>query len=212
MIIGWCGHSCVYLRRDNGYTIVFDPHDGVSIGLEKPRVKADLVLVTHDHFDHNSVKTVSKEDTRVLKEYIGYVEVDDIAIRGYKTFHDKFRGERRGINVVYKAMVDGYTIVHLGDLGEIPSEEIIKELRNTDLLAIPVGGVYTIYPDEAWKLVELLKPRNILPIHYWVKGLILPLYRLEDFLVHVKKYHIIRLESREFRLEDHDKHVIIPRY
>ncbi len=212
MIIGWCGHACVYIKKSDGYTIVIDPHDGISIGLKRPNIKADLVLVTHDHFDHNAVNTVKKDTTRVLKEYIGLAELDGIIVEGYETYHDKYKGKRRGINTVYKVVVEGYSIVHLGDLGDYPPNEVKDKIKNADLLAIPVGGVYTIYPDEAWKLVEELEPRNILPIHYWVKGLILPLYRLEDFLVHVKKYHVIRLDSSEFNLEDYDKNVIIPVY
>ncbi len=210
--IGWCGHACVYLELENQYTVVIDPHDGVSIGLMKPGVKADLVLVTHDHFDHNAVNVVKKEDARVLKEFRGEADLGWIRVKGFKAYHDKYNGRRRGEVTVYVLEAEGKRIAHLGDIGEYPlREELEKGLENLDLLAIPVGGVYTIGPDEAWEIITRLQPRNILPIHYWVKGLILPLYRLDDFLVHVKKYRVVRLEDNEFELEDYDKSIIIPK-
>ncbi len=209
--ITWYGHACVGVVRDDGYTVVFDPHDGDSIGLKKPSVEADLVLVTHEHFDHNAVEVVSKPDTRVLRMFHGEVEVDDIIVKGLKTFHDKYEGRRRGLNTVYIVRISGYRIAHLGDLGHIPSDEILKELEGVDLLIIPVGGTYTIYPDEAWSIVEKVKPLNIMPIHYWVKGLTLPLQPIEDFIVYVKKYHIIRLDTNTFNLEDYENSTIIPK-
>ncbi len=211
VIVKWHGHACVEIVGENNYVIVIDPHDGDSIGLKKPDVKADLVLVTHEHFDHNAVEIVSKEDTRVLREFHGETSIDDIRVTGLLTYHDKFNGKRRGINTVYIIEIEGFKIAHLGDLGHIPGEEVMGKLRNIDLIAIPVGGTYTIYPDEAWSMVEQVNPRNILPIHYWVEGLTLPLHPIDDFLMYVKKYRVVRLNTNEFRLEDYDKAVIIPK-
>lgn len=211
LVIGWCGHACVYIRRENGYTLVIDPHDGLSIGLPKPSVKGDLILVTHDHFDHNAVNVVVKQSSRIMKMFRGYIEVDDITVKGIKTFHDKFGGKRRGENTVYILEVDGYKIAHLGDIGEFPlRKEVQDELENIDLLILPVGGVYTIDPSEAWEIIVGASPRNVMPIHYWVKGLILPLFRIEDFLVHVKGYKVVRLDRNVYDLEEYDKTVIIP--
>ena len=64
MIIRWHGHACFEIS--NNHVIVTDPHDGRSIGIKPPQVKADLILVSHGHFDHNSVKTVSKGSTKVI--------------------------------------------------------------------------------------------------------------------------------------------------
>jgi L-ascorbate metabolism protein UlaG (beta-lactamase superfamily) len=210
--ITWHGHACVSVTRSDGYTIVFDPHNGISIGLKRPSVKGDLILVTHDHFDHNAVDVVKKENSRVFKEFVGEAEIDDVIIRGYRTYHDKFQGKRRGINTVYVVEVEGNRIAHLGDLGHIPGEEVIKAIRNVDLLIIPVGGTYTIGPDEAWEIIVKTEPRNVLPIHYWIPGLNLPLYPIDDFLVYVKKYHVVRLDTNSFMLEDYSRSVIIPKY
>ncbi|ABN70441.1 conserved hypothetical protein [Staphylothermus marinus F1] len=211
VIVEWHGHACVSIKKSNDYTIVFDPHDGVSIGLPRPNVKGDLILVTHDHFDHNAVDIVKKESSRVFKEFHGEALIDDVKIEGIKTYHDKFQGRRRGINTVYVVEVEGYRIAHLGDLGHKLSDELIDKLRNIDLLIIPVGGTYTIGPDEAWDIITEVQPNNVLPIHYWVKGLNLPLFPIDDFLVYVKKYHVVRLDTRSFKLGEYEKSIIIPR-
>lgn len=211
VVVEWHGHACVSIKRSDGYTIVFDPHDGVSIGLPRPRVKGDLILVSHDHFDHNAVEAVKKYNSRVFKEFHGESLIDDIKIKGIKTYHDKFQGRRRGINTIYIVEVEGYRIAHLGDLGHKPSNEIINELRNLDLLIIPVGGTYTIGPDEAWDIIKEVQPNNVLPIHYWIKGLNLPLFPIDDFIVYIKKYHVVRLDKRSFELDKYEKSIIIPK-
>ncbi len=190
--IRYHGHSCFEIRLGNGTTIVIDPHDGYSIGLEPPRVKADIVLVTHDHFDHNAVKVVSGERTRVVMELDGLVDMEGLRIHGYRAPHDREEGKRRGMVTVYIVEAEGLRIAHLGDIGVVPSGRLAESLCGVDVLMIPVGGVYTIDPDEAWKTIQLLDPWIAIPMHYWTPGLTLPLYRLEDFLAYVKKRRVVR--------------------
>ncbi|ADV65013.1 MBL fold metallo-hydrolase [Desulfurococcus mucosus] len=211
--VSWHGHACVSILRDNGYTITIDPHDGYSIGIKRPEVKADLVLVTHDHFDHNAVDVVSKSGkTRVLKSFRGEAVVDDVRIRGFRTFHDKYKGKRRGENTVYIVEVDGKRIAHLGDLGDIPDASVLSALKGVDLLITPVGGTFTIEPGEAWSIIEEVKPLNVLPIHYWITGVTLPLKPIDEFLKAVKGYSVVRLDSNSFTLENYSNSVIQPRY
>lgn len=208
MIVSWHGHACVSLHI-NGYTIVIDPHDGASIGLRKPSVRADLVLVTHDHFDHNAVQVVSKDRTRVFRNYYGEAVVDNIKITGLRSFHDKARGKRRGENSIYVIETREYKIVHLGDLGDIPEDPLLEKLKDASLLIIPVGGTFTIEPSEAWSIVEKIKPLNVLPIHYWIAGLTLPLKPVEEFLKHVKDYTVTRLETNTFDLKQYKNTIFI---
>jgi L-ascorbate metabolism protein UlaG (beta-lactamase superfamily) len=212
MKVAWHGHACVSLESSNGYTIVFDPHDGGSIGLERPGVKADLVLVTHDHFDHNAVDVVKKNRTCVFKEFVGEAVVDNVRIEGFESFHDKAGGKRRGKNTIYLVEVEKRRVVHLGDLGDKPSSDVVSKLRGVDLLIIPVGGFYTIEPYEAWDIARSLNPLNILPIHYWVKGLNLPIKPVDEFLKLVEGFNIVKLDSNFFTLENYEKTVLIPRY
>lgn len=210
MIVSWHGHACISIQRDN-YTIVIDPHDGLSIGLKRPSIKADLVLITHDHFDHNAVGVVSREGTRVIKQFYGESLVDNVRITGLRTHHDKLKGKRRGENAVYIVEVEGIKVAHLGDLGEIPDQDVIAKLSGVDLLAIPVGGTFTIEPDEAWSIIEKTKPLNVLPIHYWISGITLPLKPVSEFLRFVRDYKIVHLDSNSFQLELFKDSVIIPR-
>jgi len=191
----WHGHAFFTLRLANGYVISIDPHDGLSIGLKRVRVESDLVLVTHDHFDHNAVEVVKKPSTRILKQFYGEVRVDDVVINGIKTFHDKHGGARRGENAVYIVDAEGLKIAHLGDLGHVPSGEVLNKMSKIDVLMIPVGGTYTIEPDEAWSIVENLGPRIVVPMHYWVKGLRLPLKTVDHFLKYAEKVRVDKLNT-----------------
>lgn len=207
--IKWFGHACVSLTRGDGYVVVIDPHDGYSIGLKKPEVKGDLILVTHDHFDHNAVDVVKKSGSRVLKTFFGEIEVDRIKVCGFKSFHDKEGGRKRGVNSIYLIEINGVRIAHLGDLGQIPEENVIESLKSVDLLITPVGGTFTIEPDEAWSIVDKTKPRNVLPIHYWVSGLRLPLRTIDDFLTYVKGYNVVKLDGSEFDIAKHFNSIIV---
>ena len=195
MELAWHGHAFFTLRLANGYVISIDPHDGLSIGLKRVRVESDLVLVTHDHFDHNAVEVVKKPSTRILKQFYGEVRVDDVVINGIKTFHDKHGGARRGENAVYIVDAEGLKIAHLGDLGHVPSGEVLNKMSKIDVLMIPVGGTYTIEPDEAWSIVENLGPRIVVPMHYWVKGLRLPLKTVDHFLKYAEKVRVDKLNT-----------------
>ncbi len=199
--IKWFGHAFFTITLSNGYTIAIDPHDGLSIGLKRPSVEADLILVTHDHFDHNAVDVARKNGTRIFKSFYGETEIDNIRIKGYRTFHDKVGGRRRGENTVYKIVAEGISIAHMGDLGHIIGDELVNELKNIDVLMIPVGGVYTIGPDEAWEIVSMIQPRITIPMHYWIKGLTLPLHRIDDFLAYVKKVRVERLETNTLEID-----------
>jgi len=115
------------------------------------------------------------------------------------------------LNTIYVIEVEGFRIAHLGDLGHIPKDDLLDALKKLDLLIIPVGGTYTIYPEEAWSIITKIEPDNVLPIHYWVRGLNLPLSSIDDFLVHVKNYNVVRLDSDSFRLEDYHRSIIVPK-
>jgi L-ascorbate metabolism protein UlaG (beta-lactamase superfamily) len=184
MIIRWHGHACFEIS--NGHTIVTDPHDGKSIGIRPPKVKADLVLVSHSHFDHNSVKSVNKSTTKTISEPGKHSEFD-IEISGIRAFHDSHQGERRGEVCIFKFKIDNITFCHLGDLGHVPNHEQLQNLQDIDILFVPIGNVFTIGASDAWKTIKLIEPKVAIPMHYRVGGLSLSIQPLEPFLANTNK-------------------------
>jgi len=188
----WHGHACFEITDD--LTIVTDPHDGKSIGIETPMVKGDIILVSHDHYDHNSVRTVEKKDSVVVRD-AGKKNVKGVEIEGIESFHDEVKGAKRGKNIIFKFKVDDITFCHLGDLGHIPDEEILDKIGEVDILFIPVGGVYTLDADSAWETANLIKSRIIVPMHYKIQGLSLPISDVDPFLAK-NKFKVIHVGNQ----------------
>ncbi len=189
MLIKWHGHSCFEIR--NSLTIVIDPHDGRSIGLRPPRVRADIVLVTHDHFDHNATRVVAG-DFKIIRE-TGTHQIGDVKIEGFRAYHDKEGGRRRGEITMFKIVLGGVSILHVGDLGHVPTEKMAEEIGKVDILMVPVGGTYTVDAMEAKETVGVINPRVVVPMHYKVHGLSLSLRPVDEFLKLFPKedvYHV----------------------
>jgi len=191
--VKWWGHACFEVRDKK--TVVIDPHDGVSVGLKPPGVKADLVLVTHSHFDHASgVNLVAKPGAKTISRG-GEEVVDKIRVRGIRTYHDKSAGKQRGENIVYVFEIDGLRMCHLGDIGHVPTSSQVGEIGEVDVLFVPVGGVYTIDARKATETVNVLRPRIAVPMHYSVKGLSVQIAGVEGFLQ--GKKNVKRISSSE---------------
>lgn len=177
--IRWHGHACFEITND--VTLVTDPHDGKSIGIPAPNVAGDIILVSHDHYDHNSVKSVEKEDSKVVMDERKRT-ISNVEIRGVESFHDEAHGEKRGKNIIYKFTMDDINFCHLGDLGHEIDEETVQKIGDVDILFIPIGGTFTVDADQAWKVINKIKPRITIPMHYKIGGLSLPITGIEPFL------------------------------
>jgi len=163
MKIQYLGHSSFEIKNRE-VTIVTDPFDPQLVGLKFPKVTADIVTVSHQHRDHNFVAGVGI--TPVVFDYPGEYEARGIKIFGLQSWHDKTQGSERGENIIFKIIIDGMTVTHLGDLGEMPSRELLDQLEDTDILLVPIGGVFTINAAEAAEVVKALKPAVVIPMHY----------------------------------------------
>ena len=177
--IRWHGHSCFEITND--VTLVTDPHDGKSIGIPAPVVEGDIILVSHDHYDHNSVKSVEKGGSKVVKDERKRT-IFNVDIKGIKTYHDENSGEIRGENIIFKFQIDDVSFCHLGDLGHRIEDDIVEKIGDVDILFIPVGGNFTIDSDDAWEIIKLIKPTIIVPMHYKIGGLSLPIDTIDKFL------------------------------
>ena len=163
MDISWLGHASFKLKGKNA-TVVTDPYNA-QIGVKMPKVEADIVTVSHGHFDHNEVGAVSGEPFVVQGP--GEYEVKGVEIVGVSSFHDTKEGAERGKNTIYNLKMDKLNICHLGDLGqETLTEAQVEEIGNVDILLIPVGGFFTIDASMAVKIAAQLEPKIIIPMHY----------------------------------------------
>lgn len=178
MEITWLGHSC--FKIDNKETsIVIDPYNP-KVGLKLPKnLEASLLLITHDHYDHNYKEGVAKNP--YIIDSPGEYEISGASINGISSFHDKKNGEERGKNTIYVIEFEGITLCHLGDLGHDLSDEEIDKLGTIDILMIPVGGGVTINAEEAAKIIGEIEPKIVIPMHYKIPGLNINLDSLTKF-------------------------------
>lgn len=176
MTIQWLGHSCFKLTsktKGNGEVIVVtDPYEN-SVGLRFPKTNADVVTVSHDHFDHNNftgIKGNIDEHPFIVKD-AGEYETKGVFARGIPSSHDNKDGAERGENLIFVINVEGVRICHLGDLGHVLTEAQIEAVGDIDILFVPVGGNYTIDAKEAVAVVKQVEPRIVIPMHYKIPGL-----------------------------------------
>ena len=146
MKLKWLGHSCFELTLPCG-AIVTDPYDD-TVGYPPLHVRADAILSSHGHFDHN---------------YFQAVDGDPVI----PAFHDDVKGAKRGENLIHLIEADGLRVAHLGDLGHMPDTDAQKAaLSNLDVMLIPIGGTFTIDTPTAVKLIKAFKPRCAIAMHF----------------------------------------------
>jgi L-ascorbate metabolism protein UlaG (beta-lactamase superfamily) len=174
----WFGHSYFLLVTSSGTRVAFDPHAIADYGA--PPIAPDIVVISHNHNDHNRKEIFTNADSKDLKAFYGVTpkgkggewakideKVRDVRVRSVGTYHDEEEGAKRGKNAAMIVEADGMVFCHLGDLGHELTEEQIKAIGPVDVLMIPVGGIYTINGETAKKVVAQLKPKLfILPMHY----------------------------------------------
>jgi L-ascorbate metabolism protein UlaG (beta-lactamase superfamily) len=175
--VTWLGHACFRLRGKTT-TIVTDPYED-STGLKMARTTADIVTVSHDHYDHNNVSAVGGDPKVVTGP--GEYEIGGIFITGIQTWHDGENGAKRGRNTAYLIDIDDLTVCHLGDIGHILSPQQVEAMSNVDVLMIPVGGIYTINSTQAAEVIALIEPKIVIPMHFKTESLKMEIEPLERF-------------------------------
>ena len=192
-------HSC--FEVSDSATVVIDPHDGRSIGMKVPSMKADLVLVSHDHFDHNAVRVVKGEFV-VIRD-VAPKKVKNVEVRGITAFHDEVKGEKRGRVNIFHFTIDNVRFCHLSDLGHMLTEQQIKDLGGVDVLFLPVGGVFTINGAQAREIVSAINPKVAIPMHFRVGGLSMSIQNADEFLRGLPEESVVRVGNEiSFELDD----------
>ncbi len=166
--IYWAGQSCFEIEvsnsKDHSATIVIDPYDEKT-GPKLPNLSADILLVTHDHHDHNNIKGVKGE--LFVIQGPGEYEVKGVFVQGIPSFHDDVQGKERGMNTIYVMEAEDIRFCHLGDLGQKElTDEQLEKIDGVDVLMIPVGGEYTIDSSSAQKIISQIEPKIVIPMHY----------------------------------------------
>lgn len=180
MDITWYGLSCFRLAERNQTTVVTDPYSD-SIGLPSPKLKGDVVTVSHDADGHNAVDEVKGQ------EYVlagaGEYEIGGIFITGIPLH---YADEEKGIlhhNVAYLIKYpNDITVLHLGDLAHVPDQSTIEDFGEVTVALVPVGGGKTLTAGQAADVVALIEPSYVIPMHYEIDGLDVELEDVEKFL------------------------------
>lgn len=155
----YLGHAS-FLLKSSTFDVVLDPYRDNSVpNLTFPKgIVADQVFCSHNHFDHDAYKLVTiKKDAKRVWPIEAIVP------------HDKEGGKKRGMNTIRMFDVDGFKVVHLGDTGCIPHLSDIEKFMNCDVLLGPINGFFTIGPDELKEICDILKPRIVIPMHYFME-------------------------------------------
>ena len=163
MIVTCLGHSKFLIELASGYRLVTDPFDA-SVGYPVQPLKADAALVSHYHHDHDAVDTV--EAAKVLDKAGDWQLTDVCHVRALPSWHDDAQGTKRGPNLIFSIRAEGLHLVHLGDNGHVPDQQLAEQIGPADLLMVPVGGHFTINASQAREICEQLNARVILPMHY----------------------------------------------
>lgn len=197
MKIKWLGHSSFLIESEREIKIITDPFDE-TLGYRLPRIKVNIVTVSHEHFDHNYVRGV-KGRTVVFKGLVNR-ESHKMEFKGISSYHDSVYGGQRGLNTIFVIKADGLKLCHLGDLGHILNPDKLAEIGLVDILFIPVGGFYTIDSSHATQIIKDIKPKIAIPMHYKTEAIKFPIDPVEVFLS--DKDNVKRLESSEFEITE----------
>lgn len=157
VLVKWNGHACFTVEAE-GYILVFDPYaDGSVPGLGPLRLRANEVLCSHEHHDHNFREAVDIIPWNGERPFL--LETMDV-------FHDDRHGAQRGKNRIHVIDCGGVRVAHLGDLGHELSPEQLRALAPLDAVMIPVGGYYTVDAHQASHIADALGARVVIPMHF----------------------------------------------
>jgi L-ascorbate metabolism protein UlaG (beta-lactamase superfamily) len=174
MEVQWYGQSAFRLSSPDA-AVAIDPFGDVSalaargVQFDYPAIEgcsADVLLITHEHFDHNGVDVVSG-DPAILRSTAGRLESPIGEVTAVASEHDGAAGTQRGPNTIFVFELEGMRVCHFGDFGQRAlREEQAEAIGRVELLFLPVGGGPTVGAREAAAIVERLSPRWIVPMHY----------------------------------------------
>jgi len=175
--ITWYGHSCFRLSERGRLTIITDPFAD-AIGIPAPKLKGDVVTISHDVPGHNFVEAV--KGTPYVLRGAGEYELGGVFVMGIPMHNANSPDPRPNISYLFD--YDGLTVLHLGDLDHIPAQSVIEEIGEVNVLLVPVGGGLSLKAAQAAEVVALIEPFYVVPMHYALPDLAFELEPLDKFL------------------------------
>jgi L-ascorbate metabolism protein UlaG (beta-lactamase superfamily) len=205
--VRWYGQSAFALAGDA--TLFVDPFGDMSAAGARGWVwnypaitdaAADVLLVTHEHSDHNGVDAITGAK-HTVRSSAGTFDTPLGKVVGVASEHDQVAGTKRGANVIYVFEMGGLKVCHMGDFGQARLRpEQIDAIGAVDLLFVPVGGTATLDGRGAAEVVELLGPSWVVPMHYRTPAINF-LDTLDGFLGAVKG-EVVSLDRTQFDTAD----------
>ena len=188
MIIRWLGESCFLIQVSNGRRVLLDP---LNLTINKiSSLNPSIITLSHDYLN------IDKSSMPILKNCntvntLGVYKFYDILVTGYQGYHDNLYGIKRGENIIYSTEIEGIKLCHLGHIGHNLSIDLISTLSDIDILFIPIGGHFTINSPQALDIIDIIKPKYIIPMYYRNSNCTKFLDSPKDFFINSKKITII---------------------
>jgi L-ascorbate metabolism protein UlaG (beta-lactamase superfamily) len=215
----WYGQSAFLLREQRGAAVFIDPFGdlasatGGRFRFDYPvfdEVEAGLLLITHEHIDHNAAERIAGEP-QLIRSTAGRFATPLGEVVAIASEHDSAAGTERGPNTIFVFPFAGLTVCHFGDFGQAALRpEQRAAIGQVDLLLLPVGGGATIDGGAAAEIVTQLSPHLVVPMHYRT-GAIDFLEPLDAFLDAVGDRRVVHHEASELELDrSGEPRVVIP--
>jgi L-ascorbate metabolism protein UlaG (beta-lactamase superfamily) len=232
MKIKWLGHASVLITSESGIKIITDPYKpgydivpGGLLSYGEITESADIVVVTHEHPDHNNVAAVHGHPEIIRGAEIGKgtrVMSKGIEFKGISCFHDDVEGNLLGKNTIVCFQVDGLSICHSGDLGHKLSDKQKAELGRIDILLLAVGlllptgerkfiineagqrheagwAEYLINSDIPNQVYDQLMPKVAIPVHFSNEKCSFKLAGVHEFLAGRENVSQLSTSEVEFK-------------
>jgi len=162
--IEYFGHSAFLVSADDGTKLLTDPFQKTFSYPDISTVNPDIITISHLHQGHNNFASFTNNPAVIMGE--GLRKIGWIEINGIHSFHDQHGGEIRGLNTIFCWKMRSISFCHLGDLGDIPSNDVYEQLGTVDFLFVPTGGKSVLSPGQAEIVVNRIKPKFVIPMHF----------------------------------------------
>lgn len=210
--IRWFGQSAFLVTGADGRRVAIDPFAPMSderlaharqripdFRFDHPPiggVEAELLLITHEHFDHNGAEAIGGSP-HVVRSTAGRFETPLGEVVAVASEHDRAAGTERGPNTIVVFTLDGLRLCHFGDFGQAELRAEQREaIGEVDVLFLPVGGGPTVGGADAAAVVRALRPRLVVAMHYGNEAVSF-LGGPEPFLEALPEAAVERLDSSE---------------